>query len=1055
MATTPWHQGSQPLEQNNGYYQQPAQQPVQQPIQQPVQRRKTNPPPVCFNCGVEGHFLVACPQATQNTPGGFTPTPRPYQQVPGPNLQSQPYPPQAPPIQHPPYQPTLQYGNTGQHYSYNQPQPQQPPQTQQPYGQPQQFGQPQQYGQPGFQPSFQPPPYNQYPPNGPPQFSTPVYQGPPQFAPSAPYQQPSNSYPTQNSGYGAPYQAPPVPYQQPQPQSQWNHTPPATRPPYHQQQRRNSSQRGHSGTPSHQMQRRRSRSQQVDHSSESIHPTPETPASVHGSANQPSRRGSLITPDAKPEDESKVSSRASTPYGRYGSGDDMPLDDPNTVPTSSASHNYAMDKPEDGEEGEVDDEALFNWEFKQIFKEPPRDETVALAQPLSANFKSTPVPLVQAWSMDVPSISRYARKDNLKDFVRPIRELPQWSYLQEDPAFSDKNQDGPSITFEDLPFWITAHHQEMDMQANEELQDESLEHTLDEPTELSRKRGRSYEAESSQNSQGQENDEVVIEGLRDQDDGSPRAKRIKNVAERDEDEIMQTPTARTPVIGYRSGTPCVETEGDAWAPEPGETASTPQNPTEALLASLGVTGSPKPVKKEPIPAYMNNLEEQPRRKSSQPLVDSQQTPHPPPVSQPVTGPPVHSYLPQDVQHGHPTNSENGPPSNNQHVPPINHQNDPHMNVSNQQGPQMNNQNGPQMNMNNQQGPPMHGHAPQYGPPTNAPYGHAPAGNFPQGHQSYGPPANVSYQNGPPQNYGQPANASYVNGPPPPNNYGPPQQGQPHWAPPQHQSYNHGQHNASHGYAPYPQQQNGPYGNPQYAPVTNVPYQNPPGPHYPPGPPQYGPQSNPSFGNAQPIHGTYGPPTQGSPTQYFPPQNGNYGSNGYLNDTPQPPYNQNPTGPPYPNPNGPQNNNQFPNGQPHQPFRGPNGSAPPRQDSGYMSARGSYSNDTGPQGFNGNHGHPVPPIESTMDGASSPSLEKSLDDVDNMSSQQMTRKDSDTGSRATDSTGTPLSPTSMEILGKLERKSSHTKSGDQKKAKDAARKSKRPQPVVAEAYSRRW
>lgn len=45
----------------------------------------------------------------------------------------------------------------------------------------------------------------------------------------------------------------------------------------------------------------------------------------------------------------------------------------------------------------------------------------------------------------------------------------------------------------------------------------------------------------------------------------------------------------------------------------------------------------------------------------------------------------------------------------------------------------------------------------------------------------------------------------------------------------------------------------------------------------------------------------------------------------------------------------------------------------------------------------------------------------------------------------------MSPTSMEILGKLERRSSDSKAREKKKAKDAARKAKRPQPVVAEAY----
>ncbi|RKF64055.1 hypothetical protein OnM2_021037 [Erysiphe neolycopersici] len=99
-------------------------------------------------------------------------------------------------------------------------------------------------------------------------------------------------------------------------------------------------------------------------------------------------------------------------------------------------------------------EEFWEWEFSAIFKEPSAAEAVELAQPLAASFKSTPVPLTQPWSSLVPSISRYARKDNAKEFARSIRCSPQWSYLQEDPAFADIEVNSPLISIDEILAWI-------------------------------------------------------------------------------------------------------------------------------------------------------------------------------------------------------------------------------------------------------------------------------------------------------------------------------------------------------------------------------------------------------------------------------------------------------------------------------------------------------------------------------------------------------------------------------------------------------------------------
>ena len=130
--------------------------------------------------------------------------------------------------------------------------------------------------------------------------------------------------------------------------------------------------------------------------------------------------------------------------------------------------------------------------------------------------------------------------------------------------------------------------------------------------------------------------------------------------------------------------------------------------------------------------------------------------------------------------------------------------------------------------------------------------------------------------------------------------------------------------------------------------------------------------------------------------------------------------------------------------------GPYGTPPIRQDSGYVSARGSYSNDSGQIGYSRHRTSEMeiqqpPPHIRRIDGvADSPSsgentphkIEPSLDK---------------TGTEKSDS---PLTPTSAEILGKLAqtRKSSNGKKPEpMRQVDDMVRKYRRPQPVVAEAY----
>ncbi|KAK2624395.1 hypothetical protein QTJ16_006345 [Diplocarpon rosae] len=1111
MSMPAWSQGGQPMMQHNG-----------RPPPS-VQRRRTNPPPVCFNCGVEGHFLVACPEATRNAPAALNPTPYQPYSAPRPPAQQQ-YPPQGGPAQYPPLQQSTQYGPATPQYSYGQPQAL-PPQT---------YGTPQSYARPGFQP----PQYNQYPTqHGPPQLIVPGYQGPPQqYGPPAPvsYQQPPNTFPTNNASYVSNFQAPSVQHQPPQ--QQWNPHSSALEPAYQSTQRGdytqqsnsvkysnslqpgNSTQREQSGAPVIQIQKQQPQSFPNDDCSESHYQIPTMPASLHSTAQHVSRPGSQTCTDMSPEAgiEPQVSKGANASYGSYGCRDgDTAEEDSKQVSTSTTGQEQERsNKPEEGQVGEADEEdSMFKWEFKHIFMEPPVLETIELAQTLSTSVKLTPVPLIQDWNTILTSISRHARKDNLKDFIRPMHTLPQWSELKEDPVFADIDMNGPSIPLEKLGEWISNHHAETDSDPLETV-------IVDEETvDMSRKRPRS-DASEAQDTLG------LAQAYHDPGIGNelghhPAKRQKSNTPIPVQDNSVRISNGTTPVI-HRSGTPCGDIEGDdAWAPLPGESASTPQDPTEALLASLGVTGSPKPIQREPLPQYMNDLEEVPRAQSSQPsqvaqptlnLLVNHQVVDSASVSSNATthnqnGPPRNYQHDPQAQHGQQLNHDvhmspqngpsihqhNGPSTNGMTDPLINHnngfsvQNQHGLLINNQHGSPVNHQNGPfvlQHGHINQQYGVRPQHSPQYG--ANNTYRNPQNLNSPaQNTHPYGL-AHAPYSNGPPQNLhgpnqygpgpGPPANAPYVNGQQ--NNYVQsnnfPQQGPPQWGLPQNQAYSHGHPvNTPQAYphqAPPTSQQ---YNNPQYTSVENTP-----GPFQPQqqatsqqlslqqGPQQYGqPQGqqqhsqprNQSFSNRVQMPSTFAS-QQGSPTDYGHSQNRQF-ANQFQNSGPQSKSNHG-----LPSPYAPHNNIPQMNGSAQQSFS--NGlceNVSLQQDLRSMNGHGSYSNSDSVQDAEIQSSTPQSTSQPAKKGTPVKE-ETALKQEQNILRVKMDWRDSDSAGsgQASDETGTPLSPESAMILGKLERKPDRTsygehKPGEKRKLSQSvvnARK-KRPQPEVAEAYGRRW
>lgn len=378
------------------------------------------------------------------------------------------------------------------------------------------------------------------------------------------------------------------------------------------------------------------------------------------------------------------------------------------------------------EEGEVPEYDLldedFKWELEKIFKEGPQTENVMLAQPLSTKFDMTPVPLIHIGT--APSVSRYARADNMKDFIKPIRSQPQWSYLQEDPAFSDAEMQGELIPLEEVLIW-TATRQGVDPESlvtrkrDRPNKDRQFDADLSPSAELG---NGDIQAEHQE---GEEADQDMPDACTVEAQGTPSA----------------SPGNRTPTLD-RAGTPSLNAEDDVWAPQPGEGAlSVPVNPTEALLASLGVSGSPKPVRKRSVPHLSISTGEDSSRKRPK-TVPSQDSSG---YGDPQPKPPSHSQHGRGARKNHPTAYDaHGKPCRNKALP-YNHAYDNRSGTSQQHsyGNQMSPQNiSPYNNV-------------QYSVSPHSQYPNAPQDrNAPQGMQQQGSYGNP--QHGvPPQNHGPP------------------------------------------------------------------------------------------------------------------------------------------------------------------------------------------------------------------------------------------------------------------------------------------------------------
>ncbi|KAB8297890.1 hypothetical protein EYC80_001677 [Monilinia laxa] len=587
----------------------------------PVPKTPRGRPPICFTCGQEGHYVKDCPQQNQNGQvamaaprapqaahvNGYGATPQTKQwanvqnvsQFTGPGQNSQfngppvsaPYvapnqPYQQYPTTRPPQQNLQQQGLPQQAYSnYHQNKQYKQPVTN---GHGPNYNQlsPQQQGPQNYQTTF-----NQYP-----QSNSPQSYGPPTHPKNGQQYSPSSSSTTslqaQNNGYNQGYnnQNPSASYQ-----GQWSGSQsPAT--PFNPPQQQQAQDQASSG-----FNREFTRSQsQQSHQSESRMGSqqPQQDDCRLGSQQPPevNKRGLYIprsknTPhtapskvSSKPAEVSRASSVASTPYGSPASKNNI-----------SEWDGHPVIPKEDSER--TDEERQFNWDFKKIFKPAgEKHETVALAQPLANRFDMTPVPLIDKKS--TITISRYARRENLKEYTRSVRKTPQWPYLQEDPTFQELQVGEDSISFEDLD----ARMKSRDGDAHVSISTRKASAVI----------SRTAKRKASTSEQDDVDEQLQTE-----------FSTLQNKRQKFNDESFKSQDGLPRLIDSDVGNktpPLPGASDDIWAPQEGESA----DPTEALLASLGVSGVPKPV--EPGPPVMIPVEEfqQPSYNPQNPLYGPQQ-----------------------------------------------------------------------------------------------------------------------------------------------------------------------------------------------------------------------------------------------------------------------------------------------------------------------------------------------------------------------------------------------------------------------------------------------
>lgn len=202
--------------------------------------------------------------------------------------------------------------------------------------------------------------------------------------------------------------------------------------------------------------------------------------------------------------------------------------------------------------------------------DPRRQDASPIARALPAVYNKEPFPVPPRGQVFV---SQYVNAGNQVEFLKNISDTDEWPVLRTDPAFAVIDFDSPSISQEDLHAWM----QERDVRP---AQDESASHQHRQSA-VPRKRAYPNDDENVQPVPPHITSPRMAASPRHMREPGPKMERLP-----------------TPVI-EREKTPTLDVVDDMWAPQPGEDSGSALDSAaaqEARLASLGVTGSPKPVK---------------------------------------------------------------------------------------------------------------------------------------------------------------------------------------------------------------------------------------------------------------------------------------------------------------------------------------------------------------------------------------------------------------------------------------------------------------------------
>lgn len=259
---------------------------------------------------------------------------------------------------------------------------------------------------------------------------------------------------------------------------------------------------------------------------------------------------------------------------------------PSVTPNAQSQSGWTAPPFEHSSE-KTDDTEDFDWELEKIFAEEIHKDADPIGRPLPNVYDEEPI-LPPSYNASAITC-KYVRPNNLEIFARDIRLSLHWPSLRADPVFSDISYSSLLIPLHDIESWIQRRQNRP-----------RLEELMQDGGRSSPSRKRAWSEEQDDNGQN-----INQEAFPGPDIPKMQRDSLENTKDVGSSELVTLDRAGTPTIDRsgtpafrKSGTPSFGVEDDAWAPQPGEgqiTTSPVADPTEALLASLGVTGTPKPI----------------------------------------------------------------------------------------------------------------------------------------------------------------------------------------------------------------------------------------------------------------------------------------------------------------------------------------------------------------------------------------------------------------------------------------------------------------------------